>query len=224
MPIQRSKDQEEELKLQEKASRLLASIEDPLERLRFLCLARSGSSGILSLGKIFRRMDDNSSGSLSRQEFEKGLRDSGFFASTSSSSDDQQLNNEQVKQLFNIIDSNSNNLIDYEEFLIKLRPPMNDLRVKLVEAAYNKLDVNGDGSVTLEDLKKVYSVKDCPDFSSGRRTEEEILKAFLAKFEKNTSSDGILTKQEFLDYYSGVSASIDDDLYFDLMMRRAWKL
>ena len=221
MPIQRSKDQEEEIKLQEKASRLLSSIEDPLERLRFLCLARSGSPGILSFGKIFRRMDDNSSGSLSRQEFEKGLRDSGFFAPTA---DDQQLNNEQVKQLFNIIDSNANNSIDYEEFLIKLRPPMNDLRVKLVEAAFKKLDVTGDGTVTLEDLRKVYSVKDNPDFSSGRRNEEEILKAFLAKFEKNTSTDGILTKQEFLDYYSGVSASIDDDLYFDLMMRRAWRL
>ena len=63
-----------------------------------------------------------------------------------------------------------------------------------------------------------------PDFENGRKSEDEILNSFLAKFEGNSSTDGQLTKDEFIDYYSGVSASIDEDLYFDLMMRKAWKL
>ncbi len=37
-------------------------------------------------------------------------------------------------------------------------------------------------------------------------------------------ADGIVTFEEFCDYYEGVSCSIDRDDYFALMMKNAWKL
>jgi hypothetical protein len=38
------------------------------------------------------------------------------------------------------------------------------------------------------------------------------------------NQDGIVTFEEFCDYFSGVSSSIDGDDYFATMMKNSWKL
>lgn len=40
----------------------------------------------------------------------------------------------------------------------------------------------------------------------------------------NTAPDHIVTKEEFEEYYNNVSASIDRDDYFAVMMNSAWNL
>jgi hypothetical protein len=37
-------------------------------------------------------------------------------------------------------------------------------------------------------------------------------------------ADGIVTYAEFCDYYKDISASIDNDDYFALMMKNSWKI
>ena len=65
--------------------------------------------------------------------------------------------------------------------------------------------------------------------------EEEVLQEFLETFEThramNTANDkyskqgdGQITLNEFYDYYSNVSASVDNDEYFQLMITNAWNL
>ena len=79
-------------------------------------------------------------------------------------------------------------------------------------------------------IKGVYNGAKHPDVLNGKKTEEQILLEFLETFETHHSlrnsnaPDHVVTKEEFEEYYNNVSASIDNDQYFELMMNNAWKI
>ena len=133
---------------------------------------------------------------------------------------------EEYHAAFDSIDNDSSGTIDFNEFLRALRPPMNQFRTTLIRRAFNKLDKDKSGSLTWHDLDGVYRVDCHKKFRSGEMTKEQVLEEFLSTFEGEGGGkgDGEVTWDEFFDYYSGVSASIDTDAYFNLMMVTAWKL
>lgn len=63
-----------------------------------------------------------------------------------------------------------------------------------------------------------------PKYQSGEWTEDEVLRSFLDSIDTPGNPDGKVTRDEFMNYYAGVSATIDDDCYFDLMMRSCYGL
>jgi len=101
---------------------------------------------------------------------------------------------------------------------------MSQSRQNIVMQAFRKLDKTGDGIIKVEDMEGVYNVQKHPKYVSGEMSKEDIFKEFLKTFEMSEHPDGIVTRDEFLNYYAGLSASIDTDIYFDLMMRNSWKL
>jgi len=201
-----------DFQMQQAANQKLRSAQDPLEKLQLQCLSR-GSSGIKGLGRTFRIMDDDGNRKIDLVEFKRGLRDYGVS-----------LEPAEITDMYNKMDRDGSGTLDFDEFLFALRPPLNNNRKSLIQKAFRKLDKTGDGVVTVDDLKGVYNPKFHKKFKSGEYTEDDVFREFLKSFDSPDDPDGEVTWDEFLNYYAGVSASIDTDVYFDVMMRNAWKL
>ncbi|XP_067678424.1 calcyphosin-like protein [Haliotis asinina] len=190
-----------------------SSSKSPIERFRYRLFLHSGAKGIKSIGRMFKILDDDGNRRLSKEEFMKGITERRV-----------NLKPDEFEALFAEIDKDGTGYIEYEEFLKALRGPMSPCRLRLVEQAFNKLDKTGDGIVTGDDLEGVYNYQHHPKFVSGEWTGKQCKRAFLDSFDIKDHEDGQVTKEEFINYYHGVSISIDQDPYFDLMMRTAWRL
>ena len=95
---------------------------------------------------------------------------------------------------------------------------MNDFRRELVERVFIILDKNNDGVLDASDIKQFYNPKKHPDVMGGRKSEQTVLLEFLETFEQyssiNCQKDGKVSLEEFIDYYSNISASVESDEYF----------
>ena len=100
---------------------------------------------------------------------------------------------------------------------------MNERRKDIVRQAFRVLDITGKGSITADDVKDRYNVDSHPDFASGKKTRFECLNELLQVFEVD-SVDGKVTEDEFLNYYHNISTCIDNDDYFELMIRNGWHI
>uniref|UniRef100_A0A8D3CLB3 EF-hand domain-containing protein n=1 Tax=Scophthalmus maximus TaxID=52904 RepID=A0A8D3CLB3_SCOMX len=187
-----------------------------VESLRLQCLTR-GSSGIKGLGRTFKVMDDDNSRSLDLKEFLKGLNDYGIM-----------MDKKEATELFLLFDRDGTEPSTLtNEFRCSQTfsdPPMSKARKEVVMQAFQKLDKTGDGVITIEDLRGVYNAKYHPKYQNGEWTEDQVFRTFLDNFDSPYNKDGKVTHEEFINYYAGVSASIDTDVYFIVMMRNAWKL
>jgi hypothetical protein len=101
---------------------------------------------------------------------------------------------------------------------------MSQRRINLVNQAFSILDKAGTGEVHPDDIMDVYDASKHPDVLAGTRTKQDVLSEFLETFDVGGEVDGKVTRQEFMNYYSNVGATIDNDDYFELMIRNAWHM
>eukprot|EP01006_Ploeotia_vitrea_P003754 TRINITY_DN113175_c0_g1_i1.p1 TRINITY_DN113175_c0_g1~~TRINITY_DN113175_c0_g1_i1.p1 ORF type:complete len:617 (+),score=91.89 TRINITY_DN113175_c0_g1_i1:91-1941(+) len=174
-------------------------------------LQRGGRNGFRTLVRILKIMDDDGNRKLNRYEFQNGLNTYGIFP-----------NQLEMDELMMYFDADNSGLITVTEFMKAVTGEMSERRKNLVRQAYALLDTTCDGVVTLKELKGKFDATKHPEVLAGDKTIKEVLTEFAKSWDKN--EDGQITLAEFMDYYHDISAGIDLDDYFELMIRNAWHM
>ena len=83
--------------------------------------------------------------------------------------------------------------------------------------------------IRLEDIKNKFNPKGHPDFINGKRNYEDILAEFLDYYQYhfellNDENQRFITYSQFIDFYKYISFCIDDDNYFEKMIKGVWNI
>ena len=172
---------------------------------------RAGESGVRGLTRMFSLIDKNKDNTLQKEELFNGLQRYGVPITLA-----------EVDILIKHFDRHGDGKVSLTDFLRAIRGFMNPRRKALVEKAYAILDTNGDQSVTLKELAAIYDVTQHPLVLKGQKTKDQVLQEFASGWDK--AGDGTISWEEFLDYYQDISAGIELDDYFELMIRNCWHI
>ena len=137
-----------------------------VELIRAFLLKSKASKRQTFLNDLFKSMDKDHSRKIDYHEFKQGLFHLGLTDLTEA----------EIRKLFSDFDTKKDGKIDYTEFVTALRPQLPQIRLKAIDEAFRKLDVNNDGVLSIEDFRIVYieQAKKHPKCLDGTWTIEQV--------------------------------------------------
>ena len=184
-------------------------------------LKKRGIRGIMAMRRAFMIADENDTKTLSLPEFIKFCHDYRM-----------PITGKEINILFDEFDTNKTGQINYEEFISAFTGDMCERRKRLITILFESFDKNRKGFIDLDDIRNSYTPINHPDVLSGKRTEDEVLAEFLdnlqyhfslLKSEKEQENKNI-NLEEFLEFFNYISAGIEDDEYFENVIKAGFNL
>lgn len=77
--------------------------------------------------------------------------------------------------MFKAFDADRNRRLSFHEFIRGIQGSMDDARFDMVSKAFDKLDVDGVGVVTLEDMALCFNPSEDPEVKSGAKSERMVM-------------------------------------------------
>ena len=184
-------------------------------------IKKRGIRGIMAMRRAFMIADENDSKTLSLPEFIKFCHDYRM-----------PITGKEINILFEEFDTNKNGQINYEEFISAFTGDMCERRKRLITILFETFDKNRKGFVDLDDIRNAYNPINHPDVLSGKRTEDEVLAEFLDNLQYHFSllksdkeqENNKINFEEFLEFFNYISAGIEDDEYFEIVIKGGFNL
>ena len=146
-----------------------------------------------------------------------------------------------IKSIFGLFDNNNNEkqINSASEYKIKydllLKSIIGNISIKrraLIQKVFDSFNKDKNGKILISDMKNRFNPSRHPDVLKGSKTENKILGEFLDFLEifreyYNNLHGGYTFNigfQEFLEFYSEISLSIEDDKDFENLLINCWDL
>ena len=99
---------------------------------------------------------------------------------------------------------------------------MSATRKQLIDGIFKALDKSGSGQLSAAFLHTLYDPSQHPDVLAKKYTAAEAMNKMISSFDYGLDRSGMISYNEFLNYYTHVSVTIDKDEYFELLLRQVW--
>jgi hypothetical protein len=225
--------------------KLDSTVLDVLTQLRDAYIDHAGGGipeiGIKAMGRPFRKVSDDGRRWMTREGVRQLVRGSRAFGAAANSLSDtrhaQQTIDAVADTIFNAFPKEEasqpgapgqaarEKAIDYDVFMDYIRGHMNSTRKRAVLDVFQQLDYNGDGNVAIQDIQAMFNAQEHPVVVSDVIfTADKLLRGFLAIWDENQRHFGLVPYSEFVDYYNGLSAIIEEDKVFLGILKTTWKV
>ena len=131
-----------------------------------------------------------------------------------------------LKILFNFLNKN-NNIISIDQLINLIKGNLDEKRKIIIITIFEYIDSEKKGEISIQLLKGIFNAKNHPDVLKGIKSQEGVFEQFCYSLDlycevNDVQINGYLTFENFMDYYSGVSACIHDDVYFENLLKGIW--
>lgn len=130
------------------------------------------------------------------------------------------LTQKEAQDLFALLDLSDKKYISTLEFLRLLQKPISETRRSIIIDQFAKIDQSRRGQCEIEELKSYFNARNHPDVKYGYKTENEINQEFTFTLNTFIAMKDItrITIEDFIEYYSIISGSIDNDSDFNMIL------